>query len=132
MATNIVTPQTLDTAQALCTAAQVGYTNITNAVLLRTFGAKGGVIYGCTAVPGGTITATKCVLLASKAGIIRPIAFGRIAAYTELATDMPPTVDMGFSEMRPRRVGPAESIYAATLVANVAGIAFDLQFEELV
>lgn len=134
--TNIVTPQTVQTAQAICTAAKVSWADATNAVLVLTAGASGAVMYGAKAVPMGTITATTVVLMSVNGTVITPINWQTLSAYTLSTTSAPTsgagqTVDFGYAESAPRRLAPNEKIYAATGVANAAGVAVDVQFENL-
>lgn len=126
--------QGVKSAQAYCTAAKTTYNDSTNAVLVFIAGANGSVIYGAKANPSGTVALTQCMLLSDASGTVRPIAFGAMTAYT-LATTTAPTgtslVDFGYSETAPRRCAPNEKIYAATAVANAAGVVFDVQYEDL-
>lgn len=135
MTTNIVTTQTISTANAVAlNTAKTTYTDAAGATLLFTGGAKGGALYGLTALPQGIMAAVnKGMLFRSRNGIL--LSYARpcqILAYAvDAGTTAPVPGDFGFSNSAPLRYGPLEQLWIATFTAVTAGVVFDAQFEDL-
>ena len=132
-ANSVITAQSVQTAQATCTAAKITYTDNTNAVLLLTAGANGGVLYSVTARPKGTNGGGGRVdLFASLNGttlnFINAVTF---ASYTQATTTVPTASDFGYTETAPRRLAPLEQIWVSTSIAATNGMVVDAQYENL-
>jgi hypothetical protein len=132
---SIITPQGLQTANAVVTAAKTSYADATNAVLLLTAGANGSIVCGLTAVPRGALSAvTKLMLFRSPDGgttlhYIRPVL---VAAYaSDAATTAPAVADWGFSETVPLRLSSTDQLYVGAFAAAANGIVVDCQYENL-
>lgn len=129
---SIITPQTVRTAQAVCTAAKTSYNDGVNAVLLLTAGPNGGVLYGLKAAPRATVTATQCQLFRSPDGAAFFFTNAvTMPAYTMANTTSPTLSDFGYTETNPLRLAPNERLYVGVAVALVGGIVFDAQYEDL-
>jgi hypothetical protein len=130
---SIVTPQAVQSATAICTAAKTTYNDATNAVLLVTAGANGAVVYGIRALPRATVTATQLQLYRSSDGGTTLILINSalMAAYTMAQTTAVPATDFGYSETNPLRLKATERLYVAIGVALAGGIVFDAQYEDL-
>lgn len=114
-------PQTFG---AVLTAA--GAAAGTDAVELYTAGAEGCIITRLSITPLGTVTATGVVIYVQKAGssVKVPRFSAAVAAYTLAATAKLPVQHLSeISEAAPARLGRGDKLFAATLVANSAGIA---------
>lgn len=132
-ANSIISPQTVLTAQATCTAAKTTYADNTNAVLLLTAGANGGVLYGLKGVAKGTTGAAgRLDHFSSLNGTALTFLKGtNFASYTQSTSAAPVQDDMGYSESAPRRLAPLEQIWVSTSIAATAGYAVDAQYENL-
>jgi hypothetical protein len=132
-ANSVITPQGVQTAQATCTAAKTTYTDNTNAVLLLTAGANGGVLYGMTARAKGTTGGGGRVdVFSSLNGTTLAFINGaNFATYTQSTTAVPPLTDLGYTETAPRRLAPLEQIWVGTSIATTNGIVVDAQYENL-
>jgi hypothetical protein len=134
MTTNIVTTQTILTANAVAlNAGKTTYTDNTNAFLLFTGGAKGGAIYGLTALPQGAMAAiNKGMVFRSRNGTLLSYArsFAIPAYATDAGTTFPTFGDSGITNSAPLRYGPLEQIWVATFTALAAGVVFDAQYED--
>lgn len=131
----VVTSQSLNTGQAICTAAKTTYGDVTNAVLLATAGVNGSVFYSVKAIPRATVTATQLQLYRSSDGGVTLMLFdlALMAAYTMAQTTapVPAKTDFGYSETVPLRLKANERLYAGIGVALASGIVFDAQGEDL-
>ncbi|WP_374576119.1 hypothetical protein [Phenylobacterium sp.] len=128
---SVITPQSIKTANAVCTAAKTTYDDAAAAVLLLTAGANGGVLYGLKAVARATVTATKCQLYRYDGANYNLIASTVMSAYTMAATSAQAPTDFGFNETAPLRLAPGDALYVAIGVALAGGVVFDAQYEEL-
>ncbi len=132
-ANSIITPQGVQTAQAACTAAKTTYTDATNAVLLLTAGANGGVLYGMSARPRGTTGGggRVDVFTSLNGATLAFINSANFAAYTQSTTAAPVPSDLGYTETTPRRLAPLEQIWVATSIAPTNAVVVDAQYENL-
>lgn len=130
---NIITPQAVKTANAVCTAAKTTYADATNAVKLVTPGPNGAVLYGLKAAPRATVTATQLQLYRSpdNGATLYLIGSALMAAYTLAQTTAVPQTDFGYSEAAPLRMAAGDTLWIGAGVALAAGIAFDAQYEDL-
>lgn len=130
---NIITPQAVKTANAVCTAAKSTYADSTNAVKLLTAGANGSVLYGLTAVPRATVTATQLQLYRSpdNGTTMYLINSALMGAYTMAQTTAAPVTDFGYSETVPLRLGSSDTLWVGAGVALSGGIVFDARYEDL-
>jgi hypothetical protein len=128
---NIITTQSIQTDQAVCTAAKTTYADATNAVLLTTAGTNGALIVALTAIPRSTVTATQLQLYRSQdAGA----TFHLIETKLMAALSMAPTTEairtnFGYSKEVPMRLEPNERLYVGIGVALAAGIVFQTEVE---
>jgi hypothetical protein len=130
--TNIVTPQSVKTAQARCTAAKTTLTDGTNAVQLLVAGASGAVLYGLTALTEVTVTATKCQLYRKNGATWTLIRTALMGAYTMAQNTLQTPTDFGFTETAPRRLAANEELWVGVGVTPTGGgIVFDAQYEDL-
>lgn len=132
-ANSIVTPQSIKTANAICTAAKTTYNDATNAVLLLAAQTNGAILYRLTATPRATVTATQLQLYRSPdAGTtLYLIDSALMAAYTMAQTTEAVTTDFGYSETVPLRMSSTDALYVAAGVALAGGIVFNGEFELL-
>ena len=131
-ANSIITPQGIKDAQAVCTAAKTTYGDNTNAVLLLTAGANGSILYGLTAIPRATVTATQLQLFRTTNGTtLYLVRTALMAAYTMAQTTQAAQTDFGYAETAPLRIAAGESLYVGAGVALAGGIVFDAQYEDL-
>jgi hypothetical protein len=126
-----VSAQAVKTAQAVCTAAKTTYNDGTNAVLLLTAGANGGVLYSLRALPRANVTASQLQVYRGDGTTYNFFNAAVMSAYTFTDTTAPVPTDFGYSETNPLRLGPGEKLYAATRVALGGGIVFDAHYEDL-
>lgn len=113
-------PQTFG---AVLTAA--GEANGSDAVELYTAGTEGCLLTRLSITPLGTVTATGMVIYVQKAGssVKVPRFSATVGAYTLAATAKLPVQHLAeISETTPARLGRGDKLFAATLVANAAGI----------
>lgn len=130
--TNIVTPQAIKSANAVCTAAKTTLDDATNAVLLLTGEAtKGSILYKLTAMARATVTATKCQLYRKDGGNFYLVGSALMAAYTMAQTTVQTPADFGFTESNPLRIPAGQELYVAIGVALAGGVVFDAQYEDL-
>jgi hypothetical protein len=132
-ANSAIFTQTVMTAQATCTAAKTTYGDNTNAVLLLTAGANGGVLYGLKGIAkGSTGAAGRLDVFTSLNGttltFLNSVNF---ASYSQSTSAAPVQNDIGYSESAPRRLAPLEQIWVSTSIAPTAGYAVDAQYENL-
>lgn len=128
---SIITTQAVANAQAVTTAAKTTHSDATNAVLLFTAGANGGLLRAITARPRVTVTATQLNIYSSPDGgtTINLVKSALMAAYTLANTTAIPETDLGFDSASPRRLAPNEKIYVGAAVALAGGIAWDCEYE---
>lgn len=113
-------PQTFG---ATLTAA--GAANGSDAVELYEAGSEGCLIQRLSITPLGTVTATGVVFYVQKAGssVKQVVASDSVGAYTLTPTARLPTKHIPeAAELSPMRLGRGDKLFAATLVANAAGI----------
>lgn len=116
--------QTPKSFGAVLTAA--GAASGSDAVELYTAGAEGALVTRLSITPVGTVTATGVVLYVLRSGdsVRVPRFSATVGAYTLAATaKLPVQILSEVSESAPLRLGAGDKLYAATLVANAAGIA---------
>lgn len=132
-ANSIVTPQSVKSANAVCTAAKTTYNDATNAVNALNAGTNGSVLYSLKAVPRATVTATQLQLYRSRDSgtTLWLIATAVMSAYTMANTTAPTATDFGYSETNPLRLAAGDSLYVGAAVALAGGIVFDVQYEDL-
>lgn len=107
------------------TLTTAGNANGSNATELYTAGAEGCLIQRLSVTPLGTVTATGVVIYVQKSGttVKQVVASETVAAYTLAATAKLPVKHLAeASESAPLRLGRGDKLFAATLVANTAGI----------
>jgi hypothetical protein len=121
------------TAQATCTAAKTTYGDNTNAVLLLTAGANGGVLYGLKGIAKGTTGAAGRldVFTSLNGTTLTFLNSVNFANYSQSTSAAPVQNDVGYSESAPRRLAPLEQIWVSTSIAATAGYAVDAQYENL-
>lgn len=128
-------PQSIRTANAVCTAAKTTYADSTNAVLLLTAGASGAIVYGMTAIPRGVLASdNKVMLFRSPDGgtTLHYVKAVNVTAYaTDAANTKPTPADFAYTEQAPLRVGPNERLYVGTFAAAANGIVVDAQYESM-
>jgi hypothetical protein len=128
----VITAQGLATAQAVATAAKTTYSDNTNAVLLLTAGSNGAVLYGLTASPRATVTATQLQLFSSPNGTaMNLINTALMGAYTMAQTTQAPQTAFSYGETSPRRLAPNEQLWIGIGVTLAGGVVFDAQYENL-
>lgn len=96
-----------------------------DAVLLFTSGAEGALISRLSLCPLGTVTASGVTVYVEKAGTTdrMPRFSATMPAYTLTATaKLPVLAFTEVSEQTPLRLGAGDKLYAATHVANAAGV----------
>ena len=120
-------------AVAACTAAKTTYADATNAVLLLTAGTNGSLVSKLSATPRATVTATQLILLVSTdaGSTFHLLATQLMAAYTMAATTQAASVDFGYSDTAPLRLGPNERLYVGIGVALAGGIDFFASAQDL-
>lgn len=132
---SIVTPQGVKTAYQVCTTANTDLDDApsANVLLLLTAGANGSIVYGLTATPRATVTATQLQLYLSQDSGTTQRLFKSVlmAAYTLANTTAVPSTDFGYSETAPLRLGPNERLYVGIAVTLAAGVVFHAQYEDL-
>lgn len=130
---SIITPQSVKSANAVCTAAKTTYADSTNAVKLLTPGSNGSVLYGLKAVPRATVTATQLQLYRSpdNGTTMYFINSALMTGYTMAQTTPAPVTDFGYSETLPLRVAAGDTLWVGAGVALSGGISFDAQYEDL-
>lgn len=132
---SIVTPQGVKSAYQVVTTANTDLDDApsANVLLLLTAGANGAIVYGLTATPRATVTATRLELYRSKdAGTtMRLMKSVLMAAHTVATTTAIPTTDFGYSETVPLRLEAGDRLYVGAGVTLAGGIAFDAQYEDL-
>lgn len=114
-------PQTFGAVLTAAGAATGG-----NAVELYTAGTEGCLITRLSITPLGTVTATGVVIYVQKAGSSTKVPRFSVTtpAYTLDATAKLPVQHLSeITEDAPARLGRGDKLFAATLVANAAGIA---------
>lgn len=127
-----VTPQAIKTACAILTAAKTTLNDGTNAVAVFTAGANGAIVYGATAVPRATVTATRLDLYRYDGATYHLVDTVLMAAHTVAnTTAIPVTVFSRITETSPLRVKAGDILYASAAVALAGGIVVDVQYEEL-
>lgn len=129
----IVSAQGVHTGQATCTAAKTTYGDATNAVLLFTTGANGGVLYGLSGIAKGTTGAAGRLDIFSSLNGTTLVFLNSVnfVSYTQSTSSAPLRNDAPWSESAPRRLEPLEQIWVSTSIAATAGYAVDAQYENL-
>ena len=119
---SIVTPQTVISGSALCTAANSSYTAPTTVQLLagQTNGAR---ITSVTAAALATASATECQLFTYD-GTTYKFLKSVALSYTVAQTTGQTPVDFGYADSNPLYLAPNEQLVAAIGVANATGIRF--------
>jgi hypothetical protein len=132
-ANNVITPQAVKSADAVCTAAKTTYSDSTNAVKLLTAGANGSILFGLKAVPRATVTATQLQLYRSpdNGTTLYLINSAVMNAYTMANTTAAPVTDFGYTETAPLRIAAGDTLWVGAAVALAGGIVFDAQYEDL-
>lgn len=127
-------------SNAIVTAALagIGTSTVTGAQLLATGGTNGSIVFGVTAVPRGTVTASSLTLFRVKPFVAPAVAsFNLIKselmpAYTlAVTTKIPETVFASVTATTPIFLEPGEMLYAGSQVALAAGIVFDASRADL-
>lgn len=133
--TNIVTPQQVKNAYAVCDTANIDLDDApsANVKLLLTAGASGAVVYGLKATPRATIAATRLDLFLSKDNgvtmrLIRSVLMAAHAVATNTAI---PSTAFEFTETAPYRLGAGDRLYVGIGVSLAGGVVFDTQYEDL-
>lgn len=129
----VVTAQALKTKSVVCTAAKTTYNDATSAVLLCTAGANGSILYGLSAIPRATVTATQLQLFRSPDGgvTLNLITTALMAAYTMVQTTQAAKTLFEFTETAALRLAAGDSLYVGIGVALAGGIVFDAVVEDL-
>lgn len=120
-------------AQCVATAAKTTYNDATNAVLLCTAGEQGSLVSLLRATPRATVAATQLQLYISIDGgtTLSLIQTELLAAYTIATNTKNFSVDFGFADAAPLRLGPNERLYAAIGVAVAGGVQFVASLQDL-
>jgi hypothetical protein len=98
----------------------------TDATLIFTAGAEGSLVSRLSACPQGTVTASGVTIYVEKAGTTVKLAKFSVTvpALTYAATAKLPVLTIAeVGEQTPMRLGAGDKLYAATHVANAAGVA---------
>lgn len=129
----VVTPQALNTGNALCTAAKTDLTNNVGAVKILTAGPNGALLFSLIATPRMTVTATQLQAYRSRdaGATLQLFKLKTMSAYTLAATTDTPPTDFGYGETAPLRFAANEEVWVATGVAFASGIMFDGTMENL-
>lgn len=129
----VVTPQALNTGNALCTTAKTDLTTNANAVKLLTAGPNGALLFSIIASPRMTVTATQLQAYRSRDGGVTLNLFKlkTMSAYTLAATTDTPPTDFGFGETAPLRFAANEEVWVGVGVSFASGIMFDGTMENL-
>jgi hypothetical protein len=132
-ANSAITAQGLKTKNCVCTAAKTTYNDAANAELLCSAGPNGSILYGLSAIPRATVTATQLQLYRSPDGgvTLNLISTQIMGAYTMAQTTQAPKISFEWTETAPLRLGPGDSLYAGIGVALAGGIVFDATAEDL-
>lgn len=99
----------------------------TTATIIGTAGADGAILTHVSALPDGTVTATRLRLQLSKdAGVTkRTISTVLLDAYTESTSTAPNLVEFAnITETTPIRLEAGDELYVVADVAQAAGITF--------
>lgn len=123
--------QNPETYGAILTAA--GAADGSDAVELCEAGTEGCLISRLSVGPLGTVTATGVTIYVQKAGssVKVPRLSVTVSAYTLAATARLPIQEVvDVSETKPLRLGAGDKLFAATHVANAAGIAVGVEIQE--
>lgn len=130
---SVVTAQALRTRNALCTAAKTTYSDATNAVQLCQAGANGSILYGLSAIPRATVTATQLQLFRSPDNgvTLYLVSTALMAAFTMAQTTQAAKTVFEFTETAPLRLAAGDSLYVGIGVALAGGIVFDTSLEDL-
>lgn len=124
-------------SNAIVTAALagIGTSTVTGAQLLATGGANGSIVFGVTAVPRASVTASSLALFRVKSAtptVFNLIKSEAMAAYTLTATTkIPETAFASVTATTPIFLEPGEMLYAGSQVALAAGIVFDASRADL-
>ena len=124
-------------SNAIVTAALggIGTSTVTGAQLLATGGTNGSLVFGVTALPRGTVTASSLTLFRVKSAtptIFNLIKSELMPAYTlAVTTKIPETVFASVTATTPIFLEPGEMLYAGSQVALAAGIVFDASRADL-
>lgn len=129
---SIVTTQTVNTAQAVCTAAKTTYGDATNAVLLFTAGANGSLVKRISALARATVSATQLQLYKSADGItLQLVDVALMPAYTMAATTAQSKATFpDYTATDPLRLEAGERLYVGIGVALAGGVVFSAEGED--
>lgn len=108
----------------------------TGTVTLMSAGPLGSYITKITAIPMGTVAASSIVLFesTSPAGstLMYPVDSELMPAYTQATTTaLPETNFSNISPANPKRVGPSMYISIGCEVAQAAGIAYHIEWQDM-
>lgn len=130
---SIVTPQTMQSAWAVVTAAKSTYADNVNAVRLLPSASvpNGALVKRLFAIPRATVSANQLQVYRSPdmGSTLGYADSALMAAYTMSATTATPKTDFGYSDAAPLRVKAGEELWCASAVALSAGIVFVVEYE---
>ena len=131
---SFLSPQTIREVNAVTVAAKTTYNDAVNAVkLFDAHPTNGSILFGLTATPRATVTATQLQIYVSPDNgttmYLTPSPL--MAAYTMAQTTQVPSTDSGYAETKPRRVKAGSSVWVGQGVALAGGISWDGQVEDL-
>ena len=130
---NVILPQSVVTAYAICTAAKTTYADNANAVRLLPAGSvpNGALVKRLIAMPRNTVAATQLLLFRSPdQGTTQILADSALMQpFTMAQTVAVPKTDFGYGPANVLRVEPGEELWCGTGVACSAGIVFVIEYE---
>jgi len=122
-----ITPQTVVTGSALCTAANTNYAAPTTPVQLLAGQTNGARLTSVTAMALATVTATELQLYKYDGVTYKFIKSVLMAAYTVAQTTAQTQVDFGYSDSGPLFLAANEQLVVAIGVSLATGIRFHCQ-----
>lgn len=130
-----VSPQGIQTATVVTTAAKTDLTTNANATLLVAANTvvNGGLVTSLKVKPRDSAGATNLYLFRSPDGgaNLQFIAEANCPAFTKSTTVVGPTVDFGYTPANPLSVGANQSLYVAQSVFMANGFCWDTQYQNL-
>lgn len=132
---SIVTTQGVKSAAVAATAAKSTYNDVTNAVLLLTVGANGGMLTKLSALPRANLAAANQLqLFRDVGGAGTNIAFENAALMAAVnpttATTAPTPTGFGYTPDAPMRLMAGDKLYVGIATALAGGIVFTAEYEE--
>ena len=130
---NVILPQSVQTAYAICTAAKTTYANNANGVRLLPAASvpNGALVKRCYAIPRNSVVTTQLQLFRSPdQGTTLILSDSALmGAYTMSQTTAIPKTDFGYGVSLPVRVEAGEELWVGIGVALSAGVVFIVEYE---